>query len=314
MTTTAPILPAIAGTSSTIGSTGAGRINGSSGAGQPGAAQSGRGQSAPGQSGTVQVGADPSRSASTATTAPPLQPGRPLIGGGPFTLAVAFGLQADRRIENSGQTPITGAGGTGGGASGGSSSGGGINELSEEDEELVRDLQARDREVRAHEAAHAAAGGAYAGAPTYTYQRGPDGRQYAVGGSVSIDTSPVQGDPAATIQKAQQIKRAALAPAEPSAQDRSVAAAADALLRQAQAELRAEQRAETQEQIGGGQASVDGIEAAPAIEPAIEPIAGSDIAGQGTPNGGDGQGGFGDRRGSGFGAVPPPPQIISITV
>ncbi|MEE4244192.1 MAG: putative metalloprotease CJM1_0395 family protein, partial [Kangiellaceae bacterium] len=61
----------------------------------------------------------------------------------------------------------------------------------------VQELAARDREVRAHEASHAGVGGKYAGAPSYTYQRGPDGRQYAVAGEVSIDTSTVAGDPAA---------------------------------------------------------------------------------------------------------------------
>ena len=56
---------------------------------------------------------------------------------------------------------------------------------------LVRELQQSDAEVRRHEAAHAAAGGEFAGAPTFTYQTGPDGKRYAVGGEVSIDTSPV---------------------------------------------------------------------------------------------------------------------------
>ena len=50
--------------------------------------------------------------------------------------------------------------------------------------------------------------------------------RYAVGGEVSIDSSPVEGDPAATITKMEQVKRAALAPAEPSGQDRSVASSA----------------------------------------------------------------------------------------
>ena len=67
--------------------------------------------------------------------------------------------------------------------------------------------------MRAHEQAHLAAAGPYAnGAPTFEFQTGPDGRQYAVGGEVSIDTSPVPGDPEATVRKAQTVKRAALAP------------------------------------------------------------------------------------------------------
>ena len=109
-------------------------------------------------------------------------------------------------------------------------------ELSREAQE-VRKLQLRDREVRAHEAAHAAAGGAYAGSPTYTFERGADGRSYAVGGSVSIDTSPVKGDPQATLQKAEQVRAAALAPAQPSAQDMKVAQKAQTMAAKARLEM-----------------------------------------------------------------------------
>ena len=99
--------------------------------------------------------------------------------------------------------------------------------LSEEEQKAVERLQKRDREVRAHEQAHVAAGGQHVrGGVQYEYATGPDGRRYAVGGEVSIDTSPVSGDPDATIRKAQAIRRAALAPAEPSGQDRRAAAAA----------------------------------------------------------------------------------------
>lgn len=107
----------------------------------------------------------------------------------------------------------------------------------------IRELAARDREVRQHEQAHAALGGRYAGAPQYEYQRGPDGASYAVSGEVPIDTSPVPNDPQATIEKAQQIRRAAFAPAEPSDTDRRVAAEAAQLEAEARAELR-QQRVE----------------------------------------------------------------------
>lgn len=112
----------------------------------------------------------------------------------------------------------------------------------------IESLKQRDREVRAHEAAHLAVAGQYAtSGARYTYQRGPDGRNYAVGGSVGIDIS-AESDPESTIRKADQVKRAALAPAEPSAQDRSVAAAAVSMKQQAQNELleiKAEERAES---------------------------------------------------------------------
>lgn len=102
----------------------------------------------------------------------------------------------------------------------------------------ITELKAIDRKVRAHEAAHlAAAGGLARGGASFTYTQGPDGKNYAVGGEVAIDTSPVAGDPAATLAKAQQIQAAALAPSDPSPQDRSVAAAAAAMAAQAQAEL-----------------------------------------------------------------------------
>lgn len=101
----------------------------------------------------------------------------------------------------------------------------------------IAELATRDREVRAHEQAHAAVGGSYAGAPSYTYSHGPDGQRYAVAGEVSIDTSAVAGDPQATLSKMEIVVRAALAPAEPSAQDLRVAAQAQAQMLQARAEL-----------------------------------------------------------------------------
>ena len=115
-------------------------------------------------------------------------------------------------------------------------------------QELVADLKARDAEVRRHEQAHAAVGGQYASAPSYSYQTGPDGRQYAVGGAVQIDVSPVDGDPAATITKMEVVQAAALAPAEPSAADRQVAALAATLRAQAIADLAA---LRAQERTGG---------------------------------------------------------------
>lgn len=105
-------------------------------------------------------------------------------------------------------------------------------------------LSSRDREVRSHEQAHSAVGGSYAGAPTYSFTRGPDGQAYAVSGEVSIDVSPIPNDPAATLRKMEVVQRAALAPAEPSAQDLRVAAQAQALAAQARSELAALQREE----------------------------------------------------------------------
>lgn len=109
----------------------------------------------------------------------------------------------------------------------------------------LEEMQARDREVRQHEAAHVAAGGAHVrGGASFSYRRGPDGRSYAVGGEVQIDSSAVPNDPEATIRKMRAVQAAAMAPAEPSGQDRSVAAQAAQAATQARAELTARGRSE----------------------------------------------------------------------
>jgi len=107
----------------------------------------------------------------------------------------------------------------------------------------LAELRARDREVRAHEQAHlAAAGGLATSGPNYSLTIGPDGRLYAVGGSVDVDTSPVAGDPEATIDKARQLIAAALAPAQPSSADLKVAAQAAAMELRARLEIALRER------------------------------------------------------------------------
>ena len=102
----------------------------------------------------------------------------------------------------------------------------------------IQELAARDREVHSHELAHSVAGGRYAGSPSYEFTRGPDGNTYAVNGEVSIDIAPA-ATPQATIDKMQIVKQAALAPAEPSSQDRQVAAEAARIEAEARRELAA---------------------------------------------------------------------------
>lgn len=111
------------------------------------------------------------------------------------------------------------------------------NDLTDEEKAQVAELKARDQEVRQHEAAHQAAGGAYTGSASYSYERGPDGIMYAIGGEVSVDTSVISGDPEATIAKMRTIHAAAMAPKDPSPQDYKVAADAMMKLMQAQIEL-----------------------------------------------------------------------------
>lgn len=118
-------------------------------------------------------------------------------------------------------------------------------EMTEDEAREVEDLKKRDSEVRRHEQAHIAAAGAYAQGVSFEYQSGPDGRVYAVGGEVSIDTSEVPGNPDATIAKARTIRNAANAPAHPSGQDRQVAAAAMRMEADARMEKMEEAREES---------------------------------------------------------------------
>lgn len=123
-------------------------------------------------------------------------------------------------------------------------------ELSADEKRHLEQLQARDREVRAHEAAHKNAAGQHArGGASFVHETGPDGKRYAVGGEVSIDTSKVNGDPQATIAKARTIRGAALAPAQPSSQDFAVAAEAS--------RMEAEARAELSEQANGDSSATE---------------------------------------------------------
>jgi hypothetical protein len=119
----------------------------------------------------------------------------------------------------------------------------------------VDQLEKRDQEVKAHERAHMAAGGGLVqGGASYTYQRGVDGKLYAVGGEVKIDTSS-ERDPDQTIRKMQQVKRAALAPANPSGADRAVAARASQVELMARMEKAEQNETETENNLDGVQAN-----------------------------------------------------------
>lgn len=114
--------------------------------------------------------------------------------------------------------------------------------LSPEDERVLQRLSQTDLDVKTHEHQHVATAGGYVeSGPVYNYTTGPDGKRYAVGGHVSLDMSSIPNNPEATISKAQVIKRAALAPANPSGADRAVAAAAAKMEMKAREQLRTEQ-------------------------------------------------------------------------
>ncbi len=119
------------------------------------------------------------------------------------------------------------------------------NTLSAQQLAEIQQLKRRDADVRAHEQAHLAVAGRYAtGGASYTYQIGPDGVRYAVGGEVPIDVSDANS-PSATIQKMETIRRAALAPADPSSADIQIAAEASTKELKAMHELQVQQSEKT---------------------------------------------------------------------
>ncbi|MCB1137299.1 MAG: hypothetical protein KDK25_04855 [Leptospiraceae bacterium] len=124
---------------------------------------------------------------------------------------------------------------------GGPGSSDGRTALSQQEQKILEELQARDREVRLHEQKHLAAAGTLAkGGPKYEYAIGPDGKPYAIGGHVRIDTSSV-AEADENRARANQIQRAATAPGDPSGPDMGVAQQAgelQSLARQASIEYR----------------------------------------------------------------------------
>ncbi|WP_395399943.1 putative metalloprotease CJM1_0395 family protein [Pseudoduganella sp. UC29_106] len=108
---------------------------------------------------------------------------------------------------------------------------------SQEDQARIDQLKASDTKVRLHEQAHlAAAGGLATSGASYTYEKGPNGVSYAVAGEVNIDTSPGR-TPEESLERARTIQAAALAPADPSGQDRAVAARAQQMAQEAQQQI-----------------------------------------------------------------------------
>ncbi|WP_299794566.1 putative metalloprotease CJM1_0395 family protein [uncultured Shewanella sp.] len=132
------------------------------------------------------------------------------------------------------------------------------------EQQVLDELARRDAEVKAHEQAHSAVGGSLAQSPQFSYERGSDGKRYAVDGEVSIDISIVPGDPQATINKMRKVYAAAMAPANPSMADIRVAADAIRKMNQAQSELSEKRQGEvlTIEEMApmiDAQAIIDGL-------------------------------------------------------
>lgn len=123
-------------------------------------------------------------------------------------------------------------------------------ELTMQQVQQVRELQSIDRNVKAHEAAHQAAGGGLAGAASFSYTRGPDNQMYATAGEVPIRMQKGR-TPEETIANARQVVAAAMAPADPSPQDYKVAANALKMEFEARAEatkLKAQEAQEKKEE------------------------------------------------------------------
>jgi hypothetical protein len=184
----------------------------------------------------VVAGEAAERAALAGLARPPEQAGAARPGSGPVGGAASAPLRNGDRAPHGGRLAGAPPGQAGSRPPGAP--------LSEAELAEIAELARRDKAVRAHEQAHARAGGRHAGAPRYDYATGPDGRRYAVSGRVWIDVSTEPSDPAATIEKMRTVKRAALAPADPSAADRRVAALAERLCRAAEADLAAMKSAE----------------------------------------------------------------------
>ena len=124
-------------------------------------------------------------------------------------------------------------------------------QLDRQEIEQLQKLKFRDKEVRTHEQAHLSAAGQFArGGMSFTYQKGPDGVAYAVGGEVGIDLGK-ESTPEATLLKMQTVKRAALAPANPSGADRQIAAQAAGKEAQARQEILRETQEEVLKALSG---------------------------------------------------------------
>ncbi len=127
--------------------------------------------------------------------------------------------------------------------------------LSSEEQREVQRLQRRDQEVRAHEQAHARAGGVHVrGGVQLSSSTGPDGRRYVAEGEVSVDLS-AERTPEQTVSKMSQLQSASLAPANSSGADRAVASLAARLERDAQAQVseleQLDQESQVEEQVQG---------------------------------------------------------------
>lgn len=147
----------------------------------------------------------------------------------------------------------------------GEQTGAGTNqELTPQEQQQLAELKQTDAQVKAHEHAHkSTAAGLTTSGPNYEYETGPDGKKYAVAGDVNVSYQK-SSDPEVNLKNAQQLKAAALAPADPSSQDRKVAMQADREIAQARQEIMEEQNQTEEEE------ETSGTSAAGSMTPASE--------------------------------------------
>lgn len=121
-------------------------------------------------------------------------------------------------------------------------------ELTPQEQQQLAELKQTDAQVKAHEHAHkSTAAGLTTSGPNYEYETGPDGKKYAVAGDVNVSYQK-SSDPEVNLKNAQQLKAAALAPADPSSQDRKVAMQADREIAKARQEIMEEQNQTEEEE------------------------------------------------------------------
>ncbi|MBF0456967.1 MAG: hypothetical protein HQK99_03630 [Nitrospirae bacterium] len=154
-----------------------------------------------------------------------------LVSGGGTPHGSSAGGNSGNAPANADKVTISGAAANGTAANGTAANG--------EDPATQREvdrLKQREQHVINHEMAHESVGGRYAGAPTYTYTKGPDGKSYISGGEVSIDVSKAK-TPEETVAKMRQVRASALAPSDPSPQDEDVAQKASQIEAEAEQEI-----------------------------------------------------------------------------
>lgn len=92
-------------------------------------------------------------------------------------------------------------------------------------ERVLSRYKESDAQIRQHEQAHAAAS-PYASTPDYSYSVGPDGKLYATGGEVRVDTS-MPKDKEAAAHKLDELDQLSSAPNDLSAADAQISRTAN---------------------------------------------------------------------------------------